>query len=758
VTRTGGYPGQRSRSEQDCRDRRWAALLQAADERVAAQIQTLRRGGDWQAHLALARRLHESSGVTRWLTVLLVAAQRPDATRVAGYEAWQALGRQVGRGEKGILIVADPTGPAPDPTGSTSAQWSPSAQPTYVWDQTQTYGVDQPLPAPPPDPAGLLAALTTTAASGGLIVTRAPLGPAASKTDPAGRTITVHTDLPAATAARALAHSLGHVLLHPDPRPPDCRGRVQLEAESVAYLLTGQLGPAVGDWTFPDVAEWATGADDLARVVAHTGQRVLLAAQALLADLDVRQAGREPDPAAEQALARRVTSAAARTQQVRAHITARAPASQVQIGEPSVDLHRLYAANTAAAAFYRHQLHSPAGASPCAYLLGRAGAVALATGGRWVVGCAPDTWTALCDHLRRLGFTDDELLAAGLAARTRGDRLIDVFRNRIVFAVHDVRGRIAGFIGRTSASDSSDAHRYLNTAGTALYRKGEVLFGLWEQLPQLAANPDQPLLLVEGAFDVLAVAAAAAAGPPGTQPVAVTPSGTALTRSQADTITWTGGPGRPIVVGFDADPAGQAAAARAWTVLGGDLPPGHLRPHRPLRWLDLPAGADPSAVIDQLGAVALHRLLADPASSRPLVDLVLDRRIAAWAGQLDWIEARVAAVRAIAPVIAAQPPDEITRLVIRTADRLDLHYSTVTGIVVAAFPAVIEAAARVTRAGRHRDRECDPDREPGAPGPELRQIAYPSALNLGLDHTLITRGRPVTAARASRADRLTRNP
>jgi len=447
-------------------------------------------------------------------------------------------------------------------------------------------------------------------------------------------------------------------------------------------------------------------------------------------------------------LARRVPAPATRAPQVR-DATARTPGPPVQVGAPGLDPRRLHAANTEAAAFYRHQLHSPAGAGPRGYLLGRGGAVML-DGGRWVVGYAPDTWTTLIDHLRRLGFTDTELLAAGLAARARTGRLIDVFRNRIVFAVHDLHGRIVGFIGRAGPRDRSGAQRYLNTADTALYRKGEVLFGLWEQLPQLAA-PDRPLLLVEGTFDVLAVAAAATAGPPGTQPVAVTPSGTALTRSQADTITRTAGPDRPIVVGFDADPAGQAAAARAWTVLGGDLPSGHTSPRRPLRRLDLPAGADPSAVLAQHGAEALHRILADPGTTRPLIDLVLDHRITPWTGQLDWIEARVAAARAIAPTIAAQPPDEITRLVIRTAARLHLHHSTVTGIVTAAFPAVAEAAARVTAcAGRRRDR-AHPETVP--PARALRDAAYPTGIHADLDPTPTRLPATPPAAPASRPTR-----
>jgi DNA primase len=148
---------------------------------------------------------------------------------------------------------------------------------------------------------------------------------------------------------------------------------------------------------------------------------------------------------------------------------------------PAADLARLRAAHAEAARFYRDQLTSPAGAGPHAYLLGRGGAAVLASD-RWDVGYAPDGWTTLIDHLHALGFTDADLLGAGLAGRARTGRLIDVFRGRIVFGVHDLDGHLVGFIGR-AAPRARTGQRYLNTAETPLYRKGEVLFGLWEQLP-----------------------------------------------------------------------------------------------------------------------------------------------------------------------------------------------------------------------------------------------------------------------------------
>jgi DNA primase len=150
-------------------------------------------------------------------------------------------------------------------------------------------------------------------------------------------------------------------------------------------------------------------------------------------------------------------------------------------------------------------------------------------------------------------------------------------------------------------------------------------------------------MLVEGTFDVLAVAAAADTAEPDTALRAVTPSGTALTRAQADIINRTVGLQHPIVVAFDADPAGRRAAARAWTVLGADLPPASDATRRDIRWLDMPVGHDPSELLGDRGAAGLQRLLADPANRQPLVDLVLDDRMTPWADRLDDIEARVAA-------------------------------------------------------------------------------------------------------------------
>ena len=147
---------------------------------------------------------------------------------------------------------------------------------------------------------------------------------------------------------------------------------------------------------------------------------------------------------------------------------------------PAGDLQRLRAANDAAVAFYRAQLTAHDG--PRRYLDQRGLGVLADREWPWRVGYAPPGWNTLTRHLQAVGFTADELVTAGLSARTRdGDRLIDVFRDRIVFPIRDPAGHTVGFIGRASPASmraQPDTPKYLNTRATPLYDKDQLLFGM----------------------------------------------------------------------------------------------------------------------------------------------------------------------------------------------------------------------------------------------------------------------------------------
>jgi len=286
--------------------------------------------------------------------------------------------------------------------------------------------------------------------------------------------------------------------------------------------------------------------------------------------------------------------------------------------------------------------------------------------GRWQVGYAPASRTALCDHLRQLGFTAAQAQAAGLV----WPGPVDVFRDRAMFPVRSVDGTVSGFIGRAAAGGRAPV--YLNTAATELYHKGSLLFGLYEGAEALAAGA-RPVL-VEGPLDAIAVSMCADAGW-----VGVAPCGIALTVAQVDLLGWTmtGARQGGVVVAFDADRAGRVAAVRAFALLRAITDE--------LSVVSLPAGSDPAEVLRTQGADGLAAVLAS--SLLPLADLVVDERLAEFDRWLEFTDGTFAALRAVAPLIADLPAGQVARQVARVAGRLGLSYPEVTEAVTAAASA-----------------------------------------------------------------------
>src|SRR5204862_6051198 len=163
-----------------------------------------------------------------------------------------------------------------------------------------------------------------------------------------------------------------------------------------------------------------------------------------------------------------------------------------------------------------------------AYLAGRGfGEQALRP---WTVGYAPAGWRVLTAYLRDLGYGDAAIQAAGLARRTKRGALVDFFRDRAMFGIRWPDGTLAGFTGRARPGGSRPGPVYLNSRTTGLYRKGSLLFGLYEGRRPLAAEA-RPVL-VEGPLDAIAVSEAGSyAG--------VSPCGTALTPAQVTLLART---------------------------------------------------------------------------------------------------------------------------------------------------------------------------------------------------------------------------
>jgi antirestriction protein ArdC len=272
-----------------------ADRLRRVHDQLADAVTALASSDGWRRMLAVAARFHHYSPHN----VLLIGAQRPDASRVAGYRAWQQLGRQVRKGEQGIAILAPVTyrtaateGSAPgDATGpveeASRARLLRGFRVAHVFDIGQTDGPELPEVRPRlvdgAVPAGLFERLTAHAAAAGFTVDRGPCTQreANGETSFLDRTVRVRDDLPAAQAVKTLAHELGHVLLHARQVRTErlTREVAEVEAESVAYLVTEAHGIDAGGYTVPYVAGWSGGATG---VVLASAERVLSTAGAVL--------------------------------------------------------------------------------------------------------------------------------------------------------------------------------------------------------------------------------------------------------------------------------------------------------------------------------------------------------------------------------------------------------------------------------------------------------------------------------------------
>ncbi len=250
-----------------------------------------------------------------------------------------------------------------------------------------------------------------------------------------------------------------------------------------------------------------------------------------------------------------------------------------------------------------------------------------------------------------------------------------------MFPVRDPAGHAVAFLGRSSPGSGEDVPKYINSPGTAIYDKGQLLFGVAEQQERL--NARWTPVLVEGPADVLAVwLSYSRSGRPGA--VALAPCGTMLTDRQAAILRELPGAAQGIVAAFDADPAGRDAVDRAWQLLRQPRPPG------PLLAAEFMAGADPADLLRQPNGRARLRT-ALQRRARPMLDAVVDHRLARLVERhprlLDDIDGRCAAVRLLVPLLfEATEPEEA----IRVARRIVTHTGAGVDTVAIAALAHIE--------------------------------------------------------------------
>jgi antirestriction protein ArdC len=286
-------------AERQAREEARAEQLARLHQQLTAGVLELVNDESWHAMLTAAARFHTYS----WRNCLLILAQMPTATRVAGYRAWQSLGRQVRKGEHGIAVIApvtyrrsDEDAKATDAEDATSHEirgWKIE----HVFDISQTDG--EPLadvevcPIEGEAPEDLWDSLSAqlTAAGFALLRQTTPGRPDANGSmTRSEKTVRVREDLGPAQACKTLAHELAHIELgHGTATCTDTRSQAEVEAESVAYIVATSAGLDASAYSFPYIGHWAPAGKE-ADVMADTAERVLRTARRILAGLDAHDA------------------------------------------------------------------------------------------------------------------------------------------------------------------------------------------------------------------------------------------------------------------------------------------------------------------------------------------------------------------------------------------------------------------------------------------------------------------------------------
>ena len=309
---------------------------------------------------------------------------------------------------------------------------------------------------------------------------------------------------------------------------------------------------------------------------------------------------------------------------------------------PVAGVARIVELNQAAAAFYAEQYP---GSRAAEYVTARFGTDLTNTDGI-TIGYAPASWDSLTQHMRTVcAATNDELIDAGLAKYSKRGTLIDVFRDRVMLGIRDQHQQLVGFTGRAAPGAPADAPKYMNTPTTAAFHKGEVLYGLAKHTGH--GTP----VLVEGAFDAIAISLAGA-----DQVYGVAPCGIALTLVHAEQLANAAPDGR-VLVATDQDQAGRKAAEKDfWTLTGLGLDPHRLIIVR----ADGAPVKDPAELYQADQGRTLAAILAMQDLAPSLADTLMASRIAADKTHLDEgnANAYAFAYRDLARIVAALPAEQ----------------------------------------------------------------------------------------------------
>jgi DNA primase len=293
---------------------------------------------------------------------------------------------------------------------------------------------------------------------------------------------------------------------------------------------------------------------------------------------------------------------------------------------------RLIEANRVAAAYFEEQLGTSADAAPARQFLAERG-FDQAAAAQFGVGFAPRGGEVMLRHLRAKGFTEEELLASGLAGQGRRG-LYDRFRGRLLWPIRDVTGDTVGFGARRIFDDDGIEAKYLNTPETAIYHKSQLLYGV--DLAKREISTSRTVVVVEGYTDVMACHLAGVGTAVATCGTAFGADHIRVVRRLIGDDTRAGG---KVIFTFDGDGAGQKAALKAYEEDQRFVAQTYIAL--------APGGMDPCDLRLRHGDEAVRELIA---SRQPLFEFKIRSELRDV--ELDTAEGRVQGLRKAAPVVA----------------------------------------------------------------------------------------------------------
>jgi len=253
---------------------------------------------------------------------------------------------------------------------------------------------------------------------------------------------------------------------------------------------------------------------------------------------------------------------------------------------------------------------------------------------RFGIGYISDSWDGMMKIFAKSQPTSQQLIDLGMAIQGDKNKPYDRFRGRIMFPIHDKRGRVIGFGGRVI---SDGTPKYLNSPETRVYHKGQELYGLYEA--KQANKSLDKIIIVEGYMDVVALAQHGVN-------YAVASLGTATTPEQLQTLFRTV---KEVVCCYDGDRAGRDAA---WRAMENALP--FIQDGYSLKFIFLPDGEDPDTLIRQQGQQAFEAIISQ---AMPLTEFLFEQLMQQV--DINSLEGKAALLESFQPYLAKMPESAI---------------------------------------------------------------------------------------------------